>query len=156
MIETADNPQLERFKKHRDPLKAINAYLFEVWKEASRRSYKFNPGKVVPVELDEKIPVTRDQLTYELQHLLRKLRRRNPKKYEEVKHVKEVEPNPVFSVIEGEVEPYRPLCNSSIFSDILTYFTFYSQSLKFIFWKWILFLVLMRGFIHLWGRWIPE
>jgi len=102
-----NHPQLERFKKHRDPLKAINAYLFEVWKEASRRGYKFNLDKVVPVELDEKIPVTKGQLTYEFQHLLRKLRKRNPERCKELKHVKEVEPNPVFSVVEGDVEPWE-------------------------------------------------
>jgi len=88
-------------------LKAINVYIFEVWKEASRRGYKFNLGKIVPVELDEKIPVTRGQLTYEFQHLLRKLRKRDPERYEELKHVKEVEPNPVFYVVEGDVEPWE-------------------------------------------------
>jgi len=102
-----NHPQLERFKKHKDPLKAINAYLLEVWREASRRGYRFDLNKIVCVELDEKIPVTRGQLLYEFQHLLRKLRNRNPEKYEELKHVKEVEPNPVFYVIEGDVEPWE-------------------------------------------------
>jgi len=102
-----NHPQLERFKKHKDPLKAINAYLLEVWREASRRGYKFNLGKIVPVELDEKIPVTRGQLLYEFQHLLRKLRKRDPERYEELKHVKEVEPNPIFYVVEGDVEPWE-------------------------------------------------
>jgi len=102
-----NHPQLERFKKHEDPLKAINAYLLEVWKEASRRGYRFDLNKIVCVELDEKIPVTRGQLLYEFQHLLRKLRKRDPERYEELKHVKEVEPNPVFYVIEGDVEPWE-------------------------------------------------
>jgi len=103
-----NHPQLERFKRHKTPLKAINAYLFEVWKEASRRGYKFDLNKIVPVELDEKIPVTRGQLTYEFQHLLRKLHTRDPERYEELKkNIEEVEPNPVFYVIEGDVEPWE-------------------------------------------------
>jgi len=99
-----NHPQLERFKKHKAPLRAINAYLFEVWKEASRRGYNFDLEKIIPLEIDEKIPVARGQLAFEFQHLLEKLRQRSPERYEEIKHVKEVEPNSVFYIIKGGVE----------------------------------------------------
>ncbi|KUK24058.1 MAG: DNA-(Apurinic or apyrimidinic site) lyase / pyrimidine dimer DNA glycosylase [Thermotoga sp. 50_1627] len=80
-----NHPQLERFKNHSEPLKAINAYLFEVWKEAERRGYRFDIRKIEVVELKEKILVTRGQLEYEFNHLLKKLQKRDLKRYETLK-----------------------------------------------------------------------
>jgi len=102
-----NHPQLERFKKHENPLKAINAYLFEVWREANRRGYKFDLSKIKKVKLEKKIVVTKGQLAYEFQHLLKKLKKRDFRKYRELKNLKEVEANPIFEVVEGDVEAWE-------------------------------------------------
>lgn len=102
-----NHPQLERFKNHPEPLKAINAYLLEVWREAARRDYRFDIRKIEVVELEEKIPVTRGQLEYEFHHLLRKLQKRDPKLYEALKGEKDILANPVFLVVDGGMESWE-------------------------------------------------
>jgi len=102
-----NHPQLERFKSHSSPLNAINAYLFEVWKEANRRGYRFDGSKIMTIVLREKMPVAKGQLEYEFHHLLRKLRKRDPEKYEKLKNEREIDPNPVFFVVEGGVEEWE-------------------------------------------------
>lgn len=102
-----NHPQLERFKKCKTPLKAINAYLFEVWKEANKRSYKFNLSKIKKVVLKKKIPVTKGQLAYEFKHLLKKLKKRNFRKYKDLRNLKEVEPNPIFKIVKGDIESWE-------------------------------------------------
>lgn len=102
-----NHPQLERFKNHSEPLKAINAYLFEVWREAERRGYRFDIRKIEVVELKEKVPVTKGQLEYEFNHLLKKLQKRDLKRYEILKREKNIEANPVFVVVEGGVETWE-------------------------------------------------
>jgi len=102
-----NHPQLERFKKYENPLKAINAYLFEVWKEADRRGYEFDLSKIKKVKFEKKIVVTKGQLAYEFQHLLKKLKKRDFRKYRELKNLKEVEANPIFEVVEGDVEAWE-------------------------------------------------
>lgn len=102
-----NHPQLERFKNHPEPLRAINAYLYEVWKESQRRGYRFEVGKIEALELEEKIPVTRGQLEYEFQHLLKKLQKRDAERYEALKEEKKIEPNPVFFPVEGGVEKWE-------------------------------------------------
>ena len=41
-----NHPQLERFKSQPDPQVTINAYLLDVWREAERRGYHFDLGKL--------------------------------------------------------------------------------------------------------------
>ncbi len=41
-----NHPQLDRFKAHPQPRRAIGRYLLEVWKEADRRGYAFEHRKV--------------------------------------------------------------------------------------------------------------
>jgi len=101
------HPQLDRFRRHSAPLKAINAYLLEVWEEASRRGYRFDESKIVAVRMCEKMPVTKGQLEYEFQHLLRKLEKRDSERYEKLKNEREIDPNPVFFVVEGGVEEWE-------------------------------------------------
>ena len=64
------HPQLERFRASKAPMKAIGAYLGEVQKEAKRRGYRFDKGKIMfPKKSAEKMPVTEGQLEYEWLHL---------------------------------------------------------------------------------------
>lgn len=107
----ANHPQLSRFKMHKKPTVVINAYLYQVYLEAKRRGYKFDQSKIEPLTLKEEITVTKGQLEFEFLHLLKKLEKRDKKKLEELKNLnpKNIEPNPVFKVIDGEVERWEKL-----------------------------------------------
>ncbi|MEM3395896.1 MAG: pyrimidine dimer DNA glycosylase/endonuclease V [Thermoplasmata archaeon] len=100
------HPQLIRFKNHKNPILAINAYLLEIYKEAKRREYNFDEHKIKTANMDEKIPVTSGQIAFELEHLLKKLIVRDTEKYGKIKRIKkeEIEVNSVFFVVPGEIE----------------------------------------------------
>ncbi|WP_029551066.1 pyrimidine dimer DNA glycosylase/endonuclease V [Thermococcus zilligii] len=104
-----NHPQLERFKKSEDPIAYINAYLYEVLLEAKRRGYNFDESKIDKVKIDGKLTVTDEQIAYEFQHLLKKLKSRDRRKYEEIKNTKEIEPHPIFEVIKGKIEPWEKI-----------------------------------------------
>jgi hypothetical protein len=72
------HPQLERFRGHAAPELAIDAYLAGVQEEAASRGYAFDRGKLGVIEPVPGIATTDGQLTYEWQHLLRKLAVRDP------------------------------------------------------------------------------
>lgn len=101
------HPQLIRFRNSENPLLAINAYLFEIYKEGKRRGYKFNLRKIKPVEAKGIIPVTSGQLKFEFEHLLRKVKKRCREKYLELVRTKRIEANPIFKVVEGEKEEWE-------------------------------------------------
>ncbi|MEM2459812.1 MAG: hypothetical protein DSO02_02580 [Hadesarchaea archaeon] len=103
------HPQLLRFRRYKDPPVLINAYLYQVYLEAERRGYKFDVSKIKPLVLEKEVPVTRGQLGFEFLHLLEKIRKRDRKKFEEVKKVPldKVEPHPVFKVVEGGIEEWE-------------------------------------------------
>ena len=72
------HPQLARFLAHPSPRYAINAYLAAIHVEAAARGYLFDPRKLGPVRQVQPMLTTRGQVSYEWQHLLRKLAVRNP------------------------------------------------------------------------------
>lgn len=104
-----NHPQLKRFKNSKDPILLINRYLLFVYTESLDRGYKFDKGKITILESfeDLKITVTKKQIEYEYQHLLKKLTVRDLKKFEQIKDNKTVDPNPLFEVIEGEIEDWE-------------------------------------------------
>lgn len=69
----AAHPQLTRFEAHADPLAALDAWLHGVCDEADARGYKYNRGKLAPRVDVAPMPVTRGQLGFEADHLLKKL-----------------------------------------------------------------------------------
>lgn len=71
------HPQLERFRAHRHPRSAVNAYLAGIHDEATRRGYAFDRSKVGPVRPVKPIPVSTGQLEWEWRHLQRKLAARS-------------------------------------------------------------------------------
>jgi hypothetical protein len=101
------HPQLERFKAHSRPAAAIAAYLFSVWQEAERRSYRFNLKKIVTQKAPGKIRVTRGQLRYEFRWLCRKLKRRSPALFRRIHSEKTVQPHPFFKPVRGPVEKWE-------------------------------------------------
>ncbi|MCS7113816.1 MAG: pyrimidine dimer DNA glycosylase/endonuclease V [Nitrososphaerota archaeon] len=105
----ANHPQLVRFKMHKKPSIMINAYLYQVYLEAKRRGYKFSISKIEPITLKEEITVTKGQLEFEFFHFLKKLEKRNRKKFEELKDltVSNIEPNPIFKIVDGGKEAWE-------------------------------------------------
>jgi hypothetical protein len=91
------HPQLIKFKNSDSPLNSIRRYLVEVFKEGTRRGYKFERSRIGRVSgKSAKMPVTQKEIKFEFAHLLKKLKRRAPEKYEVVKKVKRVMMNPRF------------------------------------------------------------
>ncbi|MCE7699210.1 MAG: hypothetical protein K8E24_010480 [Methanobacterium paludis] len=90
-----------------DPVVAIDTYLLNVYKESQLRGYKFNRGKIGDKFTNYKIEVTRGQILYELEHLKRKLDVRDHVRYLELENLDIPLINPIFKVVEGDVEPWE-------------------------------------------------
>ena len=103
------HPQLLRFREYRDPLAAIETYLYYVHSESLRRGYEFDGGKIHRdrVDLSIKIPVTQGQLDYELALLRRKLAARSPEYYRAIEGIARAEPNGLFVSVPGDVEAWE-------------------------------------------------
>lgn len=101
------HPQLFRFQQYADPILAINAYLCVVYREAERRGYRFADQKIRQCTLPELISVTEGQMRYEREHLLAKLKEREPEKFKQLWGEKTFEPHPCFVVIAGPVEEWE-------------------------------------------------
>jgi hypothetical protein len=101
------HPQLIRFFDSPAPVSAIAAYLEEVHAEAGRRAYAFDRSKIARVRMPVSIPVTRGQIEYEWQHLLSKLRVRDPGRYERSHAVVAPDCHPLFRPCAGAVEPWE-------------------------------------------------
>lgn len=93
-----NHPQLLRFKEQKDPIKAIDAYLYHLHQEAITRKYKFDEKKFQKSEISVEISIHDQQIDYEFQHLLKKLYTRDRKKYEELGETKEIESHPIFKI----------------------------------------------------------
>lgn len=104
-----NHPQLNRFRAQVDPVKMMDTYLLAVLEEATLRGYKFKREKIGSRFSEHKIAVTDRQLRYEISQLKKKLRARNPKKYDEIASVTDPEPHPIFLVVIGEIESWERL-----------------------------------------------
>lgn len=79
------HPQLQRFKNHPYPLKAINYYLYYVYKEAKERNYKFNFNKIAAFDLNiDLIYLSQQEIIQEFNHLANKLITRDPQFYKKL------------------------------------------------------------------------
>jgi Pyrimidine dimer DNA glycosylase len=101
------HPQLQRFRAHGSPRVAINTYLRAVANEAKLRGYAFDRRKLGPGRGDTVLSATQGQLSHEWQHLLRKLRVRNPKLHARWRRIPSPEPHPLFNIVPGPVEPWE-------------------------------------------------
>lgn len=102
-----NHPQLTRFKNTADPVGAIATYLGYVADEADRRGYHFDRSKIVNERTENRIPVTTGQLKYEFEHLLKKLKNRDPSLYKRLKAIHAIETHPVFRKTPGNVEDWE-------------------------------------------------
>ncbi len=102
-----NHPQLVRFREQADPAGMLDVYLMAIYDEAVERGYSFEREKIRPVKSRRRITVTDGQLEYEFEHLKKKLRERDPERYENLKCVKIPRRHPLFRVIKGDVEPWE-------------------------------------------------
>lgn len=108
-----NHPQLIRFRKQDHPILFLDTYLNHVYLEANRRGYNFNHDKIGVKRASKHIPVTIGQISYELEHLQKKLKKRDKNRYQEInKLLKKGDspiPNPIFNVIPGDIEIWEKL-----------------------------------------------
>ena len=102
-----NHPQLVRFRAMPRPVEAIDCYLRAIAEEAQRRGYRFDTSRIGSATGRTSMTVTTGQLTFERQHLLDKLRRRDPARYLQLAETPAVEPHPLFRVIEGNREHWE-------------------------------------------------
>jgi len=102
-----NHPQLERFRSQPDPGASLCAYLHVVHEEAIRRRYRYDSGKIAPFSGTGSIPVTDGQLRYELDHLRKKLRLRDPLRFQKLCTVTDPKPHPLFYVVPGGIAPWE-------------------------------------------------
>jgi hypothetical protein len=99
-----DHPQLDRFKDQADPKAAIGFYLKKVHDEATKRGYKFNAGKITTlVRKIKQIKLHKGQLAFEIQHLSRKLKQRDPRKFRSNRLITKPKPHPLFKLVDGGI-----------------------------------------------------
>lgn len=103
-----NHPQLDRFKNTSDPLNQINHYLKGIFQEAKRRNYNFNEQKIDSLKkIEKKIKISSGQLIYEFEHLLKKLKIRDKRKYQELKKITKKKAHFLFSVVSGAVAKWE-------------------------------------------------
>lgn len=102
-----NHPQLERFRKSGFALDAINLYLVYVYKNSLDRGYHFNRDKINWEYKPISMTVTKKQLNYEMNHLLMKLNKRDHERFLYLSQHINIEPHPMFHVIEGEIEDWE-------------------------------------------------
>ena len=100
------HPQLDRFRKSRNPVATIGTYLWAVADEAKARGYHFDVSKIATARRRVTLAVTRGQLEFERQHLGRKLRVRDPVKLDEWKRAP-LKPHPMLRVVPGLIEAWE-------------------------------------------------
>lgn len=103
-----NHPQLTRFKLTSDPIGFIGSYLNNIYEEAKIRGYNYNSNKIVSHN-DDYITVTNRQIEYEFTHLMNKLFVRDLDKFKQFEHIKSIAQNPVFKIIDGEIEQWEKL-----------------------------------------------
>jgi len=93
------HPQLERFRRCADPVRAVDAYLWAVHDEAAARGYAFDGRKLGPRRRQRPLAVTAGQLAHEKRHLAAKLRRRAPAALRGLRGAARA--HPLFRVVAG-------------------------------------------------------
>ncbi len=97
------HPQLDRFRSHRFPISAINAYLLAVYSEAAARGYAFDRTKLGAVRSPSSLIATRGQMAHEWKHLLLKLEVRDPKQHARWCDISTPQCHPIFTVRAGPI-----------------------------------------------------
>jgi hypothetical protein len=102
-----NHPQLNRFKKTKSPVNSIRHYLIEIHKESVARGYNFDKSKIGRASKQVKLKVTHEQINYEAQHLLKKLKIRDRGKYLLLESTTNFSAHPLFRIIRGKIEDWE-------------------------------------------------
>ncbi len=102
------HPQLERFKQHSKPLEAIGFYLYNVYKEGRKRGYSFKKDKIIRINKSVKpIKVSQGQISFEVNHLATKLKKRDMKSFNIILEIKKIKLHPLFISTKGVIESWE-------------------------------------------------
>lgn len=101
------HPQLDRFKQHAAPLRAMSLYLQAIHAEALARGYNFDKSKIRPAPGTARITVTDGQLGFEWSHLMAKLAQRKPELHERWQGTLKPDLHPLFELQPGDIEPWE-------------------------------------------------
>lgn len=96
-----NHPQLLRFKSHPKPLQAIDFYLHQIFQEAKGRGFSFDHRKIGRRAKVGRIKIASGQIRYEMEHLLKKIRKRDPGWLKNIKDRRRIAPHPLFKKILG-------------------------------------------------------
>jgi hypothetical protein len=102
-----NHPQLIRFRSTTDPIASIGYFLKGIHEEACKRGYRFDLSRILKKGRTGKIKVTRGQVKFEFNHLLRKLEKRDKARYREYFNVKMIALNRLFRAVPGGIEPWE-------------------------------------------------
>ena len=102
-----NHTQLIRFKNSKNPLNLLVNYLSYILLEADKRGFNFNASKLPRKKSFKTITIKKGQIIFEFEYLKKKLKIRDPKKYESIKDVKKIMTNPVFKVVKGSCEEWE-------------------------------------------------
>jgi hypothetical protein len=97
------HPQLTRFRD----VGSIAQYLRGVHAESLVRGYAFSPQKISRARFTDRMTVCRGQIEYEWEHLMRKVKERDPARARELRGVRRPQVHPLFRVVAGPVEPWE-------------------------------------------------
>lgn len=101
------HPQLARFRDVASPCGGIAQYLRVVHAESLTRGYAFARGKISPARCLNLIAVRRGQLDYEWEHLMGKLKARDPARAKQLRGVRLPEAHPLFKIVRGPLEEWE-------------------------------------------------
>ena len=88
---------------------SVNQYLVAVYEESQQRGYHFNKDKIDWQYSVSKIPVSKGQIQYEKDHLLKKLEIRDQEKFHKLLNETAIAIHPLFQLVDGEVEEWEKI-----------------------------------------------
>lgn len=102
-----NHPQLNRFRETTDPMAAITTYLKAVQGEATTRGYNYDRTRIDDAPACEgTIAVTAGQVTFELEHLRRKLEQRSPDRAALLPNA-DAPVHPSFHLVDGPIADWE-------------------------------------------------
>jgi hypothetical protein len=101
------HPQLERFRAQERPVGCLARYLAGVHAESRIRGYDFDRSKLARVGGDAVLDETDGQLMYEWEHLMRKLRARDPARHERLRRIAAPDVHPLFRITAGPIRSWE-------------------------------------------------
>lgn len=102
-----NHPQLIRFREQPCPVGCIAEYLRIVRDEAVTRGYHFSARKISRSRAHSQLVVARGQLEFEWNHLMQKLKMRDPELRATLAGVKQPKAHPLFKVQRGQVAEWE-------------------------------------------------